>query len=44
MNYDLRVYKDEYIDYVESQIEVGLMPSTFKVWLEHELENEKSEG
>lgn len=28
-----------YIDYVESQIEAGLMPSKFITWFEHECEN-----
>ncbi len=29
----------KYIDYVDSQIEAGLMPSKFIVWFEHEVVN-----
>lgn len=28
----------EYIDYVDAQVEAGMMPSKFIVWFEHELE------
>lgn len=30
-----------YIDYVDSQIESGLMPSKFIIWFEHETENQQ---
>lgn len=33
----------DYIDYADSQIESGLMPSTFVVWVAHEIDN-NSEG
>lgn len=28
---------DEYYDYCDSQVEAGLIPSSFDTWLEHEL-------
>ena len=31
----------EYTDYVDSQIESGLMPSKFIVWFEHEFKIEE---
>lgn len=34
----------EYIDYVESQIESGMMPSKYQTWLSRELEMLTEEG